>query len=152
LLILESGRALIDDAGYLLGTVLATKRLSDGRRATILDFGINSLFTAFWYEHKVSPAQLHSRQTEETVLYGPLCMNIDMVRENIVMPLLEKGNQVVVHQVGAYNMTQWMQFITLRPAIVLIDEENNTHIIRRPETMEYIDSLEQLPQHLKQDV
>ena len=27
-LILETGRALIDDAGYLLGTVLATKRLS----------------------------------------------------------------------------------------------------------------------------
>ncbi|MDX2415141.1 MAG: hypothetical protein QNK33_08110, partial [Bacteroidales bacterium] len=32
-LILETGRALIDDAGYLLGTVLANKRLSDGRRS-----------------------------------------------------------------------------------------------------------------------
>ena len=113
---------MIDDAGYLLGTVLATKRLSDGRRATILDFGVNSLFTSFWYEHKVSPAQAHGHQTEETVLYGPLCMNIDVVRENILMPLLEKGNQVVVHQVGAYHMTQWMQFITLRAAVVLIDE------------------------------
>ena len=69
LLIIESGRALIDDAGYLLGTVLATKRLSDGRRATILDFGINSLFTSFWYEHKVSPAQKTGDQTEEMVLY-----------------------------------------------------------------------------------
>ena len=149
MLILESGRALIDDAGFLLGTVLATKRLSDGRRATVLDFGINSLFTSFWYEHKVSPAQSNVQQTEETVLYGPLCMNIDVVRENILMPMLEKGNQVVVHQVGAYNMTQWMQFITLRPAIVLIDEENNTHCIRNAETMEYIDSQEQVPQHLK---
>jgi len=148
LLILESGRALIDDAGYLLGTVIATKRLSDGRRATILDFGINSLFTSFWYDHKVSPAQVLGQQTEETVLYGPLCMNIDVVRESIVMPLLEKGNHVVVHQVGAYNMTQWMQFITLRPAIVLIDENNITHTVRKPETMEYIDSLEQIPDHL----
>lgn len=148
LLVLESGRALIDDAGYLLGTVLATKRLSDGRRATVLDFGINSLFTSFWYEHKVSPAQAHGNQTEETVLYGPLCMNIDVVRENILMPLLEKGNQVVVHQVGAYNMTQWMQFITLRPAIVLIDEENKAHCIRKAESMEYIDSQELVPHHL----
>lgn len=149
LLILESGRALIDDAGYLLGTVLATKRLSDGRRATILDFGLNTLFTSLWYEHKVSPAQPMGQQTEEMVLYGPLCMNIDIVRESIVMPLLEKGNQLVVHQVGAYNMTQWMQFITLRPNIVLIDTDNNTHIIRKAETMEYIDSLEEIPQHLK---
>jgi len=150
LLILESGRALIDDAGYLLGTVLATKRLSDGRRATILDFGINSLFTSFWYEHKVSPAQEFGDYTEEMVLYGPLCMNIDIVRESVTLPPLEQGNQVVVHKVGAYNMTQWMQFITLRPNIVLIDTENQTHIIRKAETLEYLESLESVPEKLKQ--
>lgn len=151
LLILETGRALIDDAGYLLGTVLATKRLSDGRRATVLDFGLNSLFTSLWYEHKVSPAQSYGDYTEEMVLYGPLCMNIDIVRESIILPLLEKGNQVVVHKVGAYNMTQWMQFITLRPNVVLIDNENNTHVIRKAETREYIESMEQLPEHLKEN-
>ncbi|MDD3079014.1 MAG: hypothetical protein PHH37_07900 [Paludibacter sp.] len=148
-LVLESGRALIDDAGYLLGTVLATKRLSDGRRATVLDFGLNSLFTSLWYEHKISPAKQHGSQTEEMVLFGPLCMNIDVVRESVVLPLLEKGDQLVVHKVGAYNMTQWMQFITMRPNIVLIDKDNNTHIIRKAETLEYIEQLEQIPDHLK---
>ncbi|MFT3753536.1 MAG: hypothetical protein QM800_11915 [Paludibacter sp.] len=149
LLILESGRALIDDAGFLLGTVLATKRLSDGRRATILDFGVNTLFTSFWYEHKISPAQAFGDYTEEMVLFGPLCMNIDVVRESVTLPLLEKGSQVVVHKVGAYNMTQWMQFITLRPNIVLIDKENKTHIIRKAETLDYIESAENLPEHLR---
>jgi diaminopimelate decarboxylase len=149
LLILETGRALIDDAGFLLGTVLATKRLSDGRRATILDFGVNSLFTSFWYDHKVSPAQSFGQHTEEMVLYGPLCMNIDVVRESITMPLLEKGHHLVVHKVGAYNMTQWMQFITLRPNIVLIDNDNNTHVIRKAETLEYLEMFEQVPGHLK---
>ena len=148
LLILETGRALIDDAGYLLGTVLANKRLSDGRRATILDFGVNSLFTSFWYEHKVSPAQESGQHTEETVLYGPLCMNIDVIRENITLPLLQKGDRLVVHKVGAYNMTQWMQFITLRPNIVMIDKDNNTHVIRNAETREYIESAELIPPHL----
>jgi len=149
LLILETGRALIDDAGFLLGSVLANKRLSDGRRATILDFGVNSLFTAFWYDHKVSPAQAFGQHTEEMVLYGPLCMNIDIVRESITMPLLERGDHLVVHKVGAYNMTQWMQFITLRPNIVLIDNENNTHVIRKAETLEYLELNEQVPEHLK---
>ena len=148
LLILETGRALIDDAGYLLGSVLASKRLSDGRRATILDFGVNSLFTSFWYDHKVSPAQAFGQHTEEMVLYGPLCMNIDIVRESITMPLLEKGNHLVVHKVGAYNMTQWMQFITLRPNVVMIDKDNNTHVIRNAETRGYIESAEQIPAHL----
>ncbi len=148
LLILETGRALIDDAGFLLGTVLASKRLSDGRRATILDFGVNSLFTSFWYDHRVSPAQASGQHTEDMVLYGPLCMNIDIVRESITMPLLEKGNHLVVHQVGAYNMTQWMQFITLRPNIVLIDTDNNPHVIRKAETLEYLEAFEQVPEHL----
>lgn len=147
-LILETGRALVDDAGFLLGTVLASKRLSDGRRATILDFGLNSLFTSLWYEHKISPVKSSGSQTEEMVLFGPLCMNIDVVRESVVMPLLEKGDQVVVHKVGAYNMTQWMQFITLRPNIVLIDQSNEVHLIRKAETREYIEQLENVPEHL----
>jgi len=149
LLILESGRVLIDDAGFLLGTVLANKRLSDGRRATILDFGVNTLFTAFWYDHQISTTQSYGQHTEEMVLYGPLCMNIDIIRESINMPLLEKGNHVVVHKVGAYNMTQWMQFITLRPNIVLIDNENKTHVIRKAETLETMLSNEQIPEYLK---
>jgi diaminopimelate decarboxylase len=149
LLILESGRVLIDDAGFLLGTVLATKRLSDGRRATVLDFGVNTLFTAFWYDHQISTTQSFGQHTEEMVLYGPLCMNIDVIRESITMPLLEKGNHVVVHKVGAYNMTQWMQFITLRPNIVLIDTENKTHVIRKAETLETMLSNEQIPDYLQ---
>jgi diaminopimelate decarboxylase len=56
---------------------------------------------------------------------------------------------VVVHKVGAYNMTQWMQFITLRPNIVLIDNENNTHVIRKAETLENMLSNEQVPEYLR---
>lgn len=149
LLVLESGRALIDDAGYLLGTVLANKRLSDGRRATIMDFGVNILFTSFWYDHKISPAQDFTHHSEDQVLYGPLCMNIDVIRESVNLPLLNKGDQVVVHKVGAYNMTQWMQFIAMRPNVVMIDMQGKTHIIRQKETLQYMEMLEQMPPHLK---
>jgi diaminopimelate decarboxylase len=149
LLILESGRALIDDAGYLLGSVIANKRLSDGRRATIMDFGVNILFTAFWYEHKITPAQEFSSHTEEMVLYGPLCMNIDVVRQSVTLPALNKGDQVVVHKVGAYNMTQWMQFIAMRPKVVLIDTNGKPHIIRENETVDTITQMERMPEYLK---
>lgn len=148
LLILESGRALIDDAGYLLGSVLANKRLADGRRATIMDFGVNILFTAFWYEHKISPAQDFSHHTEDQVVYGPLCMNIDLVRESVNLPLLNKGDQVVVHKVGAYNMTQWMQFIQMRPKVIMIDQNDEPHIIREHETIKNITDPERMPEHL----
>ncbi len=150
LLILETGRALIDEAGYLLGSVISNKRLSDGRRATIMDFGVNILFTSFWYDHKISPAQECSQYTEDSVIYGPLCMNIDVVREHITLPPLKRGEHVVVHAVGAYNMTQWMQFIALRPAVVMIDTEGIPHIIRKRETLEIMESSEVKPAYLKE--
>jgi diaminopimelate decarboxylase len=148
-LVLETGRALIDEAGYIIGTVLANKRLSTGQRATITDVGVNLLFTSFWYEHKISPAQKVSQFTEPTKLYGPLCMNIDVMRENIELPLLNKGDHFVVHHAGAYNTTQWMQFITLRPNVVLIDEKQRPHVIREAEKLETIIQQEHMPDHLK---
>lgn len=149
LLILETGRALVDQAGYLLGTVIANKRLTSGKRATILDVGVNLLFTSFWYNHKVTPAQEFSDYREDMELFGPLCMNIDVIRDHIQLPTLKKGDHVVVQNVGAYNMTQWMQFITLRPNVVIIDENSNTYVIRKTETVEYINSMEHVPEHLK---
>lgn len=149
-LYLETGRALVDDAGFLLGSVISNKRLSDGRRATILDFGVNVMFTSFWYDHKVSPAQEFGQYAEDTVLYGPLCMNIDVVRENVSLPPLKAGDQVVVHHVGAYNITQSMQFIALRPAVVMIDMEGKPHVIKVREELETLEKDEQLPDYLQQ--
>ena len=148
MLILESGRHLIDDTSWLIGSVLATKRLSDNRRATVVDFGVNILFNAFWYDYKISPAQEFSQHTEEMAIYGPLCMNIDCIRENVSLPLLNKGDMVVVHKVGAYNMTQWMQFIQMRPKIVMIDLLGNTHVLRENESFDTMMELERIPEHL----
>jgi len=148
-LILESGRALIDDAGFLLSTVIGNKRLSDGKRTVIIDAGVNYLFTSHWFNHKIAPAQLTGGFTENAAVYGPLCMNIDVIREDIVLPTLKKGDQVVILYVGAYSVTQWMQFITLRPNVVMIMEDGTQEVIRENELPEYVSSLEKIPEKLK---
>lgn len=148
-LYLETGRALIDDAGFLLGTVISNKRLTDGRRATIMDFGVNVMFTSFWYDHKISPVQAGSGHTEDCVMYGPLCMNIDIVRENVRLPLLSPGDNVVVHHMGAYNITQSMQFISLRPAVVMLDETGTPHLIKRREMLDTLEKDELCPEYLE---
>jgi len=148
-LFLETGRALIDDAGYLLGSVLANKRLTTGRASMILDIGVNMLFTSFWYDHIVHPAEETSHYTEDTTLYGPLCMNIDVIRESLPFPTMKKGQNIVISRIGAYNMTQWMQFINHRPAIIMIDKEGKTHLIRKRETNESVTREEVIPDYLK---
>lgn len=148
-LFLETGRALIDEAGYIAGTVLANKRLASGSKSMVIDTGVNMLFTSFWYEHEIYPVEETNSHSEDTTIYGPLCMNIDIIRTAVRFPALQKDDHYVIKRIGAYNMTQWMQFITLRPKIVLIDTKGEIHIIRNEETVESITSHEQIPEHLK---
>ena len=147
-LFLETGRALVDDAGFLLTSVVGNKRLADGTRSIIIDAGVNVLFTSFWYRHDVLPAEDRGGMQEETVVYGPLCMNIDVVRPSVLLPPLEPGDLLVVRPVGAYNVTQSMQFIRLRPAVVLIGEGGEIDVIRRAEELDDVKSAEQLPARL----
>lgn len=147
-LILETGRALVDDAGYLVSKVIANKRLSNGKRAVIIDAGVNILFTSFWYKHKIHPANETGIHTEDTAIYGPLCMNIDCIRENIVFPNVKKDDLLVIDYVGAYNMTQWMQFINMRPNVVMIMQDGSVELIRKAEDIDYIEQQEILPSTL----
>ncbi|OGU74788.1 MAG: diaminopimelate decarboxylase [Ignavibacteria bacterium RBG_16_34_14] len=149
MLILETGRILVDDAGSLITTVIANKRLSDGRRAVIVDAGVNLLFTSFWYKHKITPAQENGFHTEDTTIYGPLCMNIDVIREGILLPPLKRGEQLVIDYTGAYNNSQWMQFISMRPNVVMIMEDGSVELIRKAETLEYVSEREIIPAKLK---
>ena len=76
-------------------------------------------------------------------------MNIDCIRESINLPLLNAGDHVVIHKTGAYNLTQWMQFIHLRPNVVLIDENSQVHVVRNKEEQHNVDGNEEVPSHLK---
>jgi diaminopimelate decarboxylase len=148
-LVLEAGRALVDSAGHLVTTVVASKRQPDAQRGLILDAGVNLLFTSFWYDHAVTPAQETRGTVEPTILYGPLCMNIDVMRESVKLPPLAAGQRLVFSNVGAYNTTQWMQFITLRPAVVLIGTNGEPTLIRRAESVDDLNALEQVPAWLR---
>lgn len=147
-LVLETGRALVDEAGHLVATVEATKRLPDGRQSLVLDAGVNLLFTSFWYKHDVVPAQPCGPTAEPTVMYGPLCMNIDEIRETHDFPALNVGDRVVFRNVGAYNNTQWLQFITLRPAVVMVGPDGRVARIRRAEQLSDFTGMESLPDWL----
>ncbi len=150
-LILECGRALVDDAGTLLSTVVGTRSLPGGARGLVLDAGVNLLYTSPWFRHDVIPIQPVDGLLEEHVLYGPLCMAIDVVRGSVALPPLEAGHGVALRPVGAYNVTQWMQFSQMRPSVVLVTADGDVEVIRRAETIEDLKSIERLPERLRRD-
>ena len=148
-LYLETGRALIDEAGYLLTSVFASKRLPDGKKSYIVDAGVNLLYTAFWYNFDIALDRRYDGLNEPSMINGPLCMNIDVIAENIMLPPLNRGSVLSIWPVGAYNITQSMQFIRYRPRVVLIDNDSNVHIIREADDLEYVREKEIMPDFLK---
>jgi diaminopimelate decarboxylase len=85
---------------------------------------------------------------ENSVIYGPLCMNLDVIEEGAMLPPLKRGARLILSPVGAYNNTQWMQFITYRPNVVLIGEEGEVDVIRKAEDLTDLTRRERLPDRL----
>lgn len=143
-LIVESGRALIDDAGMLISSVVTTKAEPNRSQCCMIDAGTNLLPTAPWYHYKVDVASRNteSEQMLDTSLYGPLCMNVDVIEPNVSLPRLRRGDQLVLSPVGAYNCSQWQQFIEYRPNVILVRENGSTQVIRRAENLDDVSSAE----------
>ncbi len=146
-LLLEPGRSLVDECMSLVSTVVAVKKYADGRKAIIIDAGVNLLPTAYWYKHEIASVQDVGFNLEEMDIYGPLCMQIDVIRRQVRLPPLQRGHVLVIKNVGAYNVTQSMQFIYTRPAIVIVNN-GKAEYIRHPETLEDIRRLEVIPSRL----
>jgi len=137
-LYLETGRALIDEAGYLLTSVHGYKRFPDGKKGYILDAGVNLLYTSTWYNFNIELDKHYEGENEPSTLNGPLCMNIDVIEEHIMLPALDRGSILSISPVGAYNYTQAMQFIRYKPAVVLIDTEGNPKLIKAVDDLETV--------------
>ena len=129
-LYLETGRALIDEAGYLISSVHGYKRFPDGKKGYILDAGVNLLYTSTWYNFNIELDKRYEGDNEPSMLNGPLCMNIDIIEENLMLPPLNRGSLVTISPVGAYNYTQAMQFIRYKPAAVLIKKDGKAQCIK----------------------
>jgi diaminopimelate decarboxylase len=147
-LILELGRYLIDEAGFLITSVVASKH-THNRRAYVVDAGINLLYTHQWYTPKIELSKQIETEMKESTLYGPLCMNIDIIRETIALPKLEVSSKLIISPVGAYNVTKWMQFIQYRPAIIMTFSDGTSEIIRDNENLDYVEKLEKVPSRLE---
>jgi diaminopimelate decarboxylase len=133
-LILEPGRAIVSDGVDLITTVVAVKVLPGGQRAVIVDAGINILPTSFWKYQELECFSEGTGKLEETLVYGPLCLQTDIISKTM-LPDLKHGNLLRVKNVGAYNISQSSTFIYTQPPVIL-KEDKNYKVIRNKEVAE----------------
>lgn len=141
ILMVEPGRYLVGDAGWVIGTVTARKE----SYATFVgtDVGMNILARPMIYDAyhhiyavKHSKLNLFSPGEEVVNICGQCCENADAWAIGRKLPKLEVGDYIVVENAGAYGYVMSFPYNgRLRAAEVLV--KNSEHrLIRRRETLD----------------
>ena len=128
-LILEPGRALVRDAGWLLVRVVARR----GQGAVVVDAGITQVPCVLWKRSPVHVVEPRDGELRSTSLFGPLCLQHDAIARDVALPPLRVDDLVWIGQTGAYAMAQASPFIHLRPAAIMVENGRGT-ILRERET------------------
>jgi diaminopimelate decarboxylase len=150
-LILEPGRAVVDSSTQLLTTVVAKKNADRDATSVIVDAGVNLLPTTVYYDHpltRVSAGGEPPSRGRSYDVYGPLCMQTDILRRNVAAAQIDVGDVLMVSHVGAYCHSQSMQFIETRPATVMLTDKGPVEI-RRRETWKDVFALDHVPDYLR---
>jgi ornithine decarboxylase len=104
--IAEPGRFICGPAAVAISTVMGRSR-REGRWWYYLDDGIYGTYSGQQYDKMrfpVEPLAGPERPREPCVIAGPTCDSLDIVAEDIPMPVLEVGERLVARQIGAYTM------------------------------------------------
>ncbi|MGZ4960057.1 MAG: carboxynorspermidine decarboxylase [Methylomonas sp.] len=105
---LEPGKAVVDNGGYLLTTVL-DRVVSDGKTVLILDTSVNHHPEVFEYQKR--PRLLEEEEGEESaILAGSTCLAGDLFGEYRFKCLPDIGERLVFGDVGAYSLIKANRF------------------------------------------
>lgn len=109
-LVLELGRYLVGEAGFFLTRVISIKS-SRGVKICICDGGMNNHLPATGHFGMVirraySMHKVHGGvPTEKVDLVGPLCTSIDRLGGGVLLPEINEGDLIAIHNSGAYGLT-----------------------------------------------
>ncbi len=139
ILMIEPGRYLVAEAGWLLTRVNTIKRNPDGRTFVGVDTGFNHLLRPAMYGsyHHITNVSNPDGRKEVVDVVGNICESGDKFAEEREVTEPREGDILAIATAGAYGYSMASNY-NLRglPAEVLIDPDGNTGLIRAREDNE----------------
>ncbi len=134
----ESGRAITGPYGYLVSRVLHIKKTYKqfaGLDASMVNLMRPGMYGA--YHHITVPGKTDEPHDQKYDVTGSLCENNDKFAVNRMLPRLEPGDLVVIHDAGAHGHAMGFNYNgKLKSAELLLRENGEVVQIRRPQTIE----------------
>ncbi len=134
-LLLEPGRYIVANAGYLLAKITGIKH--SYKTFLGIDAGMNTLIRPALYgaKHRISVYGRNENKSNVNIC-GQICENSDILSKGVFMPKAEEGDIVVIRDAGAYGYVMASNYNNRpRPAEVLVDGDVS-RLIRRRETFD----------------
>lgn len=110
-LIAEPGRYISAPAAISVSSVMGRAR-RDGRWWYYLDDGLYGSYSGQVFDHATYPLEplRSSGPLLPSVLAGPTCDSVDVIRDDIELPALEQGDLIVGRMMGAYSWASATEF------------------------------------------
>ena len=134
----ESGRAITGPFGYLVSKVLHLKETYKkyiGLDSCMANLMRPALYGA--YHHITVLGKENAEAKTVCDVTGSLCENNDKFAINRLLPEIEKGDLLVIHDTGAHGHSMGFNYNgKLRSAELLLRENGEVKLIRRAETLD----------------
>ena len=123
-IISEAGRNIVADTVNLEAKVISLKKTGENKFQVNIDTNIMH-FQCFFEKKfwvKYNPKNKHNKQPTEIEICGNSCMQIDKISDSMMIEQNpEVGDEVVIHNVGAYSHSQAADFITKIPKVKIYE-------------------------------
>ncbi|OZG74631.1 diaminopimelate decarboxylase [Hahella sp. CCB-MM4] len=144
-LVLEPGRSIAANAGIMLTRVEFLKD-NGHKHFAIVDAAMNDLIRPSLYGawQNIIPVQPHQEGTEASFdIVGPVCETGDFIGKDRLLNL-KPGDLLAVRSAGAYGFTMSSNYNSRARAAEVMVDGNETHLIRRRETLQELYAAESL--------
>lgn len=144
--ITEFGRYVYANSAFAISKVEYVKEAANHKILSIhlgADFLLRKAYNPSDWHHDISilDAEGNLKQGVDTKKYsvaGPLCFAGDFIAVDIELPVVEEGDFLIIHDVGAYTMSMWSRYNSRQiPEIIGFDKlKNQISTIRERETLD----------------
>ncbi len=135
-LIVEPGRSLVGNAGWLLTRVEYLKH-GTHRDFAIVDAAMNDLMRPALYDawHDILPVHARTGTPRSYTVVGPVCESGDFLGHDRALAL-EQGDLLAVCSAGAYGMSMSSNYNSRPRAAEVMVDGDRAHLIRARERIE----------------
>jgi len=139
-IITEFGRWIFANAGWAVSKVEYVKRTKSINTIMMhlgADMFLRKIYNPNDWHHEISivdsGGRLKTGKRKKYCIAGPLCFAGDILEREILLPEVNEGDLMIIHDTGAYTSSMWSRYNSRQfPKVIGYEDEGKKFILLKP--------------------